>query len=98
MLESTYQAKLIKKLRNRFPDCLILKNDTEYIQGIPDLLILFGDQWAMLEVKASIDSPTQPNQHYYVQKAAEFSFGAFIYPENEEDVLDALQAAFGISR
>jgi len=48
----------------------------------------------MLEVKASETSPEQPNQGYYVEKMNRMSFAAFIFPENEEEVLTALQAAF----
>lgn len=94
MLESIYQARLIKKLKRLFPGCIILKNDTEYMQGIPDLSIFWNDQWAMLEVKGSIDSPNQPNQEYYVDELNQMSFAAFISPETEEDVLYDLQQAF----
>lgn len=94
MLESTYQAGLIKRLGQRFPGCWVLKNDTDYQQGIPDLTVFYGPFWAMLEVKAAEDSPVQPNQPYYVQQASEMSFGAFIFPENEKEVLDALQLSF----
>jgi hypothetical protein len=94
MLESAYQAKLIKRLYKMFPDCLVLKNDTDYMQGIPDLTIFYRNQWAMLEVKASKDAPTQPNQPHYVEKARGMSFAAFIYPENEEEVLRELQRTF----
>lgn len=91
MGESDYQSRLIKVLRDMFPGCVILKNDPEYLQGIPDLLILYGDNWAALEVKAYADAPEQPNQDYYVDELNKMSFAAFIYPENEEEVLDALQ-------
>jgi hypothetical protein len=94
MLESTYQARLIKKLRRMFPDCIILKNDTDYLQGVPDLTILYLDNWACLEVKASKSAPEQPNQRYYVETLDRMSFAAFIYPENEEEVLYDLQQAF----
>lgn len=94
MLESSYQAKLINRLKERFPGCYILKNDTEYIQGIPDLLILWHDRWAMLEVKGFRTAKEQPNQKYYVDDLNHMSFAAFIYPENEEEVLDELQQAF----
>lgn len=94
MNERTYQAQLIKKLRNMFPGCVILKNDESYLQGIPDLIILFGECWAVLEVKVRENSPLRPNQGYYVDLLNEMSFAAFIYPENEEEVLDALQQAF----
>jgi hypothetical protein len=94
MLESTYQGRLIKELEHRFAGCLILKQDSGLRQGIPDLLILWHDKWAALEVKASWDSPEQPNQSYYVELMDNMSFAAFIYPENQEEVLDALQFAF----
>lgn len=98
MLESVYQSRLIKKLERTLPGCFILKNDTDYKQGIPDLLILWRNKWAMLEVKASSDSPEQPNQEYYVRLLDEMSFAAFISPETEEDVLYDLQQAFGSRR
>jgi len=98
MLESEYQAKLIKKLNRMFKGCLILKNDSSYRQGIPDLLILHNDKWALLEVKASEDADTRPNQHYYIDKAADMSYAAFIYPENEKEVLNDLLATFRTER
>jgi hypothetical protein len=48
----------------------------------------------MLEVKASEDAPLRPNQGYYVRKLNDMSFAAIIYPENEKEVLAALQEAF----
>ena len=51
MLENKFQANLIKKIKNRFPDCIVMKNDSSYIQGIPDLTILNGNKWATLENK-----------------------------------------------
>ena len=94
MLERVYQAGLIKRIKEQFPGCLVLKNDTEYIQGIPDLTIFWQNKWAMLEVKGHIDAPEQPNQRYYVEMLNDMSFAAFISPETEEDVLDALQRSF----
>jgi len=94
MRESQYQAKLIDELERRFPGCVILKNDAEYVNGIPDLLILHGNQWAMLEVKASPTSKIQPLQPYWVERLDRMSFAAFIDPSNEEDVLRGLEQAF----
>jgi hypothetical protein len=91
--ERVYQAGLVKRLKVLFPGCLILKNDSSYMQGVPDLLILFGDRWAMLEAKANEDAPTQPNQPYYVEMLNRMSFAAFICPSNEQDVIRALQQA-----
>lgn len=94
MAESSYQSKLIKKLERLFPGCVVMKNDAAYRQGFPDLTILWGDNWATLEVKASASSSCQPNQEYYVEQMNDMSFSAFIYPENEKEVLLALQEAF----
>jgi hypothetical protein len=94
MTENQYQAKLIKKLRNMFPGCIISKLDSSYQQGIPDLLILWHQKWAVLEVKASEGAPSRPNQEHFVEKLHDMSFAAYIYPENEEEVLSALQQAF----
>lgn len=93
MLESKYQAQLIKKLEAMFEGCVILKNDPNYRQGFPDLLILFNEQWAALEVKQSSKAAHQPNQDYYIDRLNYMSFAAFIYPENEREVLDAIQHA-----
>jgi len=94
MAENVFQAKLIRELKQMFPGCEILKNDSGYRQGILDLTILWGKFWAMLEVKASEDAPLRPNQDYYVRKLNGMSFAAVIYPENEEEVLTALQETF----
>lgn len=94
MRENSYQSRLIKVLRQMFEGCVILKNDPGYLQGVPDLIILYEKKWAALEVKASYDSSIQPNQKYYVDLMNAMSFAAFIDPSNEEDVLYALQQTF----
>lgn len=90
-LERDFQAKLIKELKVMFKGCIIVKNDPNYIQGIPDLLILYNDRWAALEVKKSEHAHHQPNQEYYVDLMDQMSFAAFIYPENKEEILYELQ-------
>lgn len=94
MLESQFQARLIKKLKVMFPGCFVLKNDAEYLPGFPDLTLLWNGKWALLECKISAKAHHQPNQDYYIQKADEMGFARFIFPENEEDVLNELQTAF----
>jgi hypothetical protein len=93
--ESEFQSRLIRRLKITFPRSIILKNDANYIQGFPDLTILYKDKWALLECKRKNEAHKQPNQQYYVDKGNEMSFAAFISPENEEDVLSDLQQAFG---
>lgn len=94
MLEKGFQKNLIKDIKNRFPGCVIMKNDSSYIQGIPDLTILYKNRWAVLEGKKDKNAVRQPNQDYYVDKLNGMSFARFIYPENKEEVLNELQQAF----
>ena len=94
MLESKFQADLIKDIKSMFPGCVVMKNDSSYIQGIPDLLVLYNDRWASLECKKSEGAKKQPNQEYYVEKLDSMSFSRFIFPENKEEVLRELQSAF----
>lgn len=93
-LERDFQAKLIKELKKKFVGCLVMKLDSSYIQGIPDLLILYKNKWGTLECKKSANSKKQPNQEYYVGVMDEMSFSRFICPENKEEVLRELQSAF----
>ena len=94
MLESKFQADLIKEIKKRFPGCEVLKNDSSYIQGIPDLTILYKDKWAILECKKSEEAVKQPNQEWYVNRFNKMSYASFIYPENKEEVLNELQRSF----
>ncbi len=96
MLESEFQAYLITKLEKIFKGCIILKNDANYIQGFPDLLILWGRHWATLECKKSETSPYRPNQKYYIGYCDDMSFSRMICPENEMEVIHELKEAFGI--
>lgn len=97
-LERDFQPELKKEIRARFPGCYIFKLDSSEYQGIPDLLILFGSQWAILEVKRSSDSDFQPNQEWYIDQFNQMSFSSVIFPENKEAVLDDLQQTFGTRR
>lgn len=94
MLESKFQSNLIKKIKKMFTDCIVMKTDPSYIQGIPDILILYKDKWASLECKKFAEASKRPNQEYYVSLLNKMSFSRFIYPENEKEVLNELQQAF----
>lgn len=92
--ESKFQADLIKDLEKIFPGCIVLKNDPNYIQGIPDLSIFYKNKWATLECKRNATAKRQPNQKYYVNQMNEMSFSRVIYPENKEEVIRELQRSF----
>ena len=94
MLENKFQSGLIKTLKQMFPDCIVMKNDCNYIQGIPDLTVLYKDKWAVLECKKESNATHQPNQDYYISKMNDMSFARFISPENQEDILNEMDEAF----
>ena len=98
MKESEFQAKLIREIKKRFPGAIVLKNDPNYIQGFPDLTVLYKDHWAILEIKRSEKASHQPNQDYYVSQADHMSVGRFVYPENMMEVLDDLARSFQVGR
>ena len=93
-LEPVYQADLKQTLYERYPGCIVQKEDPSEHLGIPDLLILYKDRWATLEVKISEKAHHQPGQDRYVEQMNDMSFSRFIYPENEEEVLSELDGYF----
>lgn len=93
-LESKFQKELMDEIKKRYPECVVIKNDSGYIQGFPDWTILYKDKWAILETKRGKNAAKQPNQEYYVSKLNGMSFSRFVYPENKEEVLDELHRIF----
>lgn len=93
-LESKFQKELMDKIRKQYPGCVILKNDSSYIQGFPDWTILYKNKWAVLEAKRSKNASKQPNQEYYVDTLNGMSFSRFVYPENSEEVLEDISKYF----
>lgn len=93
-LESQYQSELIKKLKKSFPGCIVLKNDPNYIQGFPDLTVMYGKHWALLEVKRRYNAQVRPNQKHYIDLAKKMSYASFIFPENEGKVFGDLSRLF----
>ena len=94
MLEKEFQSDLIKEIKERFQGAVVLKTDPNYIQGFPDLLILWQKHWAALECKRKEHAHVQPNQEYYVDILDRMSFASFITPEMKEEVLNAMERAF----
>ena len=94
-LEADYQSELKEKIENLIPGCTVLKNDANWIQGFPDLSVLYHGKYAVLEVKRSEKEKHRPNQDYYIDEHSKYTCSRFIFPENEEEVLDELQRALG---
>ncbi len=93
LLESAFKLKLIKELEKEYPGAVILKNDANRHQGIPDHIILYGPRWAMFDAKRSQHAPHQPNQDYFINLLNDMSYANFVYPENKETFLHELQQA-----
>lgn len=89
-----FKKRLKDRLVSTFPRCMIFDLNPNDNQGIPDLLILFRDRWASLEAKGYFNSPHRPNQDYYVDLMNNMSFSSFIFPENEEQVIEQLHNHF----
>ena len=95
MKESKFQKDLIREIKESFPGSIVLKNDPNYIQGIPDLTVLYKNRWATLECKKSAKAKHRPNQDLYVEKMNSMSYSTFIFPENKENVLKEMEEHFG---
>lgn len=98
MLERDFQAHLIREIKERLPGSVVLKTDPNYIQGFPDLLVLYGRHWGALEVKRNAKAHKQPNQSYYIETLGKMSYAGFIHPENEKEILYELQQALKPAR
>ena len=93
-LESKFQKDFIDEVKERYPGCIALKNDSSYIQGFPDWTLLYEDKWAVLEMKKDRAAHKQPNQEYYVNKLDKMSFSRFVFPENRDEVFEDLDRFF----
>ena len=94
--ESKFQRDLVSDIYDRFPGCIVQKMDPTYRRGFPDLMIFYGKKWASLECKKSEadmvhSKVVQPWQSHWVEKLDAMGFSSYIYPENKEDILDAVQ-------
>ena len=93
-LESKFQKEFFDEAKVRYPGCIVLKNDSGYIQGFPDWTLLYENKWAVLEMKRKQGARKQPNQEYYVDKLNKMSFSRFVFPENKDEVFEDLDIFF----
>jgi hypothetical protein len=95
MRERDFVKQFKKDLEDRFPGCLILKQEPNItFQGIPDHIVLYEDKWAALEFKKDKKAKRQPNQPWHVARMNKMSYAAIVEPSNAEEVLDDLQSTF----
>lgn len=96
MKESDFQHKFICRIKECFPECICMKNDAKYIQGIPDFTVLFENKYVLLEFKRSSNASVRPNQNYYINKHKNLSSpcGFFVSPENADLVFSIIYYYF----
>lgn len=93
--ESDFKRKLYNEIRTRFPDTEVVANDPNYVQGFPDATVyLPNGQYILLEVKRTSTSAKQPNQNYYVNESSLKNNAVFVYPENKEQILEAIEKRY----
>lgn len=90
MVERTFKKRLVREIKRLWPEAIVLSIDPTLIRSFPDVLILFGDRWAALELKSRKGAAVRPNQEHYVEQLNNMSFARFIYPDNMQEVLDEL--------
>lgn len=98
MTENKWKQNLVNRIKKDLPGSMIFHLNPNELQGAPDLLILYKDKWATLEGKKDSKASRRKHQDYYVDKMDNMSFSRFIYPENEEEVLDELYATLQSGR
>lgn len=79
-LESGFQDRLIESLKALFPGCMVFKMDQ--IQGLPDLLILYGEKWASLECKRSATATASSAVDAMNRQISEFEWRLFVAADN----------------
>lgn len=97
-LEAEFQAQLVKQFEELLPECVVLVKPGYYIQGFPDLMILYKNRWAALECKQSESSRYQPNQQWWIGELNEMGYAAMICPENCKEIIDEVLQSFGIGK
>ena len=103
--EGKFKTELKNEIMERLPGSMVFYLNPNDIKGIPDMGVLYESRWAVLEAKKSeedykkdLRKPEKQNQSYYVDKMNKMSFAAFIFPENKEEVLNAMESALRAPR
>lgn len=74
---------------------MVMHLDPTDKKGIPDLIVLHKDKWAVLEGKRHSSASHRLHQDYYIDKMGQMGYASFIFPENEDEVIEDLHCYFG---
>lgn len=95
MRESEFQTIFLNRVKELLPNCFVLKNDANMIQGFPDWTVIFGKYALIFEIKRNEKAAYQPNQLYYIDFINNSGgFARIVYPENMEEVLHEIQQTY----
>lgn len=89
--EANFQKKFIDKLKKEGFKCIRAKASGNVNKGVPDYAVFYGGFWAWLEFKRAEDATVQPGQTENIRWALDNSYGAFVFPEVGDFVLNTLR-------
>lgn len=90
-LEKDFQAKFLTKLRKLGCKCYKQQMNATTRAGTPDVIVLLGPVWIMLEFKKAKNSPKRPGQQRNIDWANEVSFGWFVDPSCADEVYEQIK-------
>ena len=97
MSEATFRTKWLNKFKKLSPDIFIEFADPKRKNGIPDVIIFYKKKYARLETKRSKNASKRLHQQYYIDYFnSQGIYAAFLTPENQEEVYNALRRYFKI--
>lgn len=94
MLESAYKRKLINIVKHDIcydNKVWVVRPNSTFNPGYPDLIFLIDRMWMALEVKRKASAHISPLQNFLVEDMNSVGFARFVFPGNEKEVLDELQ-------
>ena len=93
--EADFQSKFISWARKQGFKCFKQQMNATTRAGTPDCFLFLEGWWGWIEFKKSKNAKKRPGQQQNVDWANENSWGAFVYPENEDEIKEYLK---GIAR
>ena len=98
--ESTFQGNFIDRLRKRFHGIRVIIKEAGSIRGLPDIYGCYRGSHFELELKKNKEEASKNTGRIVLQKReirkcqVAGGYGAFVYPENADKILDEMEAFF----
>lgn len=91
MLEKDFQKSFISWCRKQGFKVFKQQMNATTRAGTPDAFLFLEGWWGWIEFKKSKNAKKRPGQQENIDWANENSWGAFCYPENEEEIKSYLK-------